>query len=515
MKNLKQLLFLSILILLITPMTAQIEWSQTIGGSSIDSAWKLIESDDGNYVVVGGHRSSDGDFTSNQGGSDCLVFSLDSNGDLIWLTSFGGTLRDDLRDIIQTADGGFLVAGHTYSNDGDFGASNGDSEVMVAKLDAEGTIVWNKLYGGLEKDDSFALSLTNDGGFILACGSYSTDGDASENKGDRDAWIIKATEEGEIEWEKSYGGSAYDLALTISPKEDGGYVFGGTTESSDGDISAHKGNSDIWVWETDAQGNIIWEKTYGGSSNDRIYNMLPLDNGGFILIGSTDSFDGDVENPNYGLDDVFILEIDETGTIVWTNTFGGSGIDFCADVQPNVNGGYWAVGYTDSMDGDLMNPTPGTDWWIFEIGEEGKIGSGKTFGGTERERVFSSVIAADNSLICVGSTNSNDGDFSATSGSTDILVAKITNDISQLKEFIFNSSISLYPNPASDQIQIEIEANVSNAEYSIYNSMGQKLTSGILENQVKVLDVHDLVQGKYVLTVQGGDQIYRKKFVKL
>jgi len=240
--QLQKLIILSITFLISSDLISQIKWQTIIGGSEGDRVWHIEETSDENYLLVGESWSSDGDVENNEGESDCLFMKLDKHGELLWLKTFGGAETEALRDIAETKDGGFLLTGYTLSNDGDVTTNNGNYDVVVIKIDRDGNIIWHKLYGGTDKDDSFSICLTQDDGFVLACGSRSSDNNVSINKGDKDAWIIKADSNGEIEWEKSYGGAEDDLAYQILQANNGGYIIGGTTESSDGDIIDSKGD---------------------------------------------------------------------------------------------------------------------------------------------------------------------------------------------------------------------------------------------------------------------------------
>ena len=172
--------------------------------------------------------------------------------------------------IVSTPDGGFIVAGHTNSNDGDVSGKHGSGlkvDAWIIKLDKDGNKQWQKCLGGSEQDYAASIVASNDGGYVMAGYTLSNDGDVSGNYGDYDVWAVKLSGNGDLLWQKALGGSGEDIASSITLAQDG-YVIAARTASNDGDVSGNHGAQDAWIIKIDATGNLVWQQTYGGSKGD-------------------------------------------------------------------------------------------------------------------------------------------------------------------------------------------------------------------------------------------------------
>jgi hypothetical protein len=236
---------------------------------------------------------------------------------IAWQKCFGGSKDDEAKSIQQTSDGGFIVAGKTWSNDGDVTGNHGDGDVWevffqadfwVVKLSATGEIQWQKCLGGSDYDWVNSIQQTSDGGFIIAGETYSNDGDVTENHGYRDFWIVKLSATGEIQWQKSLGGSWEDEAKSIQQTSDGGFIVAGYTALNDGDVTGNHGGKDFWVVKLSAEGEIQWQKCLGGSKDDEAESIQQTNDGGFIVAGYTASKDGDITG-NHGGKDFWVVKL--------------------------------------------------------------------------------------------------------------------------------------------------------------------------------------------------------------
>ena len=259
--------FINYIFLLLTyttvfSQTPSIEWEKSFGGSDSDIPSKMFLTSDNGYVIAGSSRSNDGDLTQNQGTHDYWVVKISSTGQLEWQKSLGGSQGETAYSIIQTNEGGYIVSGFTrsYTNDGDITVHYGGEDIWVVKLDSQGNIEWEKSYGGSSNEGGNDIIQTIDGGYIIAGSSSSDDGDVSNNKGGVDYWVVKITNTGMIEWEKNYGGSGNDSAERILQLNDGSYIIVGTTTSNDGDVSSNQGGNDFWIVKLQPDGLIEWEK---------------------------------------------------------------------------------------------------------------------------------------------------------------------------------------------------------------------------------------------------------------
>ena len=285
-----------------------IEWQKSYGGSGDDWAKSVQQTNEGGFIVAGYSNSNDGDVTVNHGGDDYWVVKLNIMGTIEWQKSYGGTFvgtpiyqqTDKAFSIKLTNDGGYIVAGSSISNDGDVSGNHGERDYWVVKLSSMGTIEWQKSLGGTNTDEAFSIQQTNDGGYIVAGSSYSNDGDVSGNHGFSDCWVVKLSNIGTIEWQKTYGGTRGDFANSIELTNEGGYILAGYSDSHDGDVSVNNGDSDYWLFKLTNMGAIEWQKSLGGTGGDGAWDIKQISDGGYIVVGGSSSNDGDVLCNNFG-----------------------------------------------------------------------------------------------------------------------------------------------------------------------------------------------------------------------
>jgi len=233
--------------------------------------------------------------SGHHGGSDGWIVKMDTIGNIQWQKALGGILTDWFESIQQTTDGGYIAAGTSTSNDGDVPGNNGATDYWIVKLNSAGDTLWTKTYGGSGEDRSYDMIQTADGGYILAGVTNSNDGDVSGNNGMLDYWIVKLDTMGDIQWQKTLGGTSNDYAYSIRQAIDGEYIVVGILEYSDGD-------KDFWLVKLNSLGDTVWTKTLGGTSWDVPKSIQQTTDGGYIVAGGTDSNDGDVTGNNGGND---------------------------------------------------------------------------------------------------------------------------------------------------------------------------------------------------------------------
>jgi len=286
-----------------------------------------------------------------------------------WQKCLGGTVTDEANSIQQTSDGRFIVAGYTFSNDGDVSGNHGNSDYWVVKLNSSGDILWQRCLGGTDDDYAYSIQQTSDGGFIVAGQTYSNDGDVSGNHGYDDAWVVKLNSSGDIEWQKCLGGTDDDYAYSIQQTSDGGFIVTGYTESNDGDVSGNHSNwgwDDAWVVKLNSSGDIEWQKCLGGTNDDRAYSIQQTSNGGFIVAGYTYSNDGDVSG-NHGYWDTWVVKLNSSGDIEWQKCLGGTSDDYANSIQQTSDSGFIVVGYTFSNDYDVSENHGYDDAWVVKL----------------------------------------------------------------------------------------------------------------------------------------------------
>lgn len=341
-----------------------IMWSKTYGGSEDDRGEAIKTTTDGGFVITGYSRSSNEDVTTNSGFYDQWVVKLDANGTIQWQKSLGYSGSDQAFDIIQTSDGGYFTTGFlditASGGQGNFGraaaanaAQHGVGEYWCHKLDANGTLIWSRYFGGTNNDRSRSALETDDNNFIIAGSSESVDFDITDSQGSYDFWVVKMSNTGDLLWQKSYGGSGIDIGYDIVKTGDGNYIVVGDTRSSDGHVSSLKGSADYWVIKiNDTDGGLIWERTFGGTDFDSARAIIKLQNGDYAIAGSSKSNSIDASG-NYGQNDFWIIKINDSGNLLWQKNFGGSQLDFATGITETTDQKLVVSGNTQSSDNDI------------------------------------------------------------------------------------------------------------------------------------------------------------------
>jgi hypothetical protein len=350
-----------------------IEWNMTYGGAGNDGASSIIQTIDGGFAIAGGTNSF------GFGKSDFWLVKTDTNGNVQWNKTYGGAEEEVAYSVVQTDDGGYALAGHTYS----FGMGNGD--IWLVKTDANGEIQWNKTYGGTNWEESRCMIKTNDGGFAIA--GFTSYGWI----GNRDFLLIKTDANGNEQWNKTYGGSSSEEAYSIVQTVDGGYALLGTT------LSFGAGNGDFWLIKTDSLGNVEWNKTYGEALYlEEGMSIIQTVDGGFALAGYKE---GPIIYP-YELinDDFWLVKTDSEGNVQWSKTYDQSKDDSARSLTQTSYEGYLLAGHTNS--------TGTLDFWIVKVNNGGLVQWNITLGGSGRDQASEVIHTSDGGYAIVGFTES-------------------------------------------------------------------------------------------------------------
>ncbi|MFM9949626.1 MAG: T9SS type A sorting domain-containing protein [Saprospiraceae bacterium] len=343
-----------------------IEWQRTLGGSDTDWARAIHQTTDGGYILGGQTESNDGDVSGNHGNEDFWIVKLSATGAIEWQKALGGTGNDFFGSVRQTTDGGYFVFGTAGSSNGNVSGNHGLTDMWAIKLNAAGAIQWQKALGGSNFDGGSDAIQTADGGFLLAGNTRSIDGDLSFSLGETDLWIVKLTAEGATEWSYIFGGNKEDVPVSIIQTSDGGYVVAAFTYSSNGDVVGALGGGDGWVLKLSATGLLEWQRTLGGSNTDNPYSIRQTSDGGYIVAVTTYSNDGQVTG-HYGNQDCWVVKLDGSGNITWKKILGGSGEDQIAGTEQTADGGYILVAYSNSTNGDVSANLGEEDFWVVKL----------------------------------------------------------------------------------------------------------------------------------------------------
>jgi hypothetical protein len=513
-----------------------IEWQKCLGGvygdtvqindttvyysSGEDLIQKIRKTNDGGYIVVGTTGSNNTDVSGNHGLMDIWVVKLNSSGVIQWQKCYGGSYNEYGSDIQQTSDGGFIVCGWTNSNDGDVVGFHGFpswdnfpyNDYFILKLSNTGSIQWKKCLGGNRDEKAYAVKQTSDGGYIVA-GETNTNnnGDVtgfnSTQWNETDAWVVKLTSSGNIDWKKCYGDDNGDNFNSVEILNDGSFYFSGTTGSYQ--TSGSHGGYDFWVVKTDGFGNVLWQKLYGGSSQDYGNSLKVTPDQGFVFTGETYSYNGDVlgsNNIDNNDSDVWVFRADNLGNILWQNSLGGTMREGGNDVVVTADGGYAVTGYTSSFNGDVGYNYGYKDFWILKLNSAGNKIWEKCYGGVSADVSNSIVETADGGFVLAGSIESSDfnSTISGSYGNGDGWVVKLGyyNGLQENNQ----TSFSVYPNPTTDKITIRKDNGITEEEFVLFDQVGNELLRIIPLNGISEIDLSHLTTGIYFLNVEGQNQ---------
>lgn len=512
-RNILSSLVLALITISIYAQDPNILWQRTIGGSEDEHVTIAIETTDGGFII-GGYSNSNisGEKTENsRGGKDYWVLKFDSSGNIEWQKTIGGDQDDTLNDLKQTQDGGYILAGSSVS--GISGEktepSRGNMDYWVLKLSATGNIEWQKTFGGDAVDIALDIVQIPDGSYILAGNSQSgISGDRTiNNSGNQDIWTLKLDSNGNIEWQKAFSFVDIFYCQGIDYTDDGGYIIG--SSDSQTIYSALKVSS---------TGNFQWQKFYSGlGPTTFMTNIKKTSDSGYILTGFSDTNAGGAKSEDsMGNFDYWILKIDQNGEKEWDNTIGGLYGEGCYNTLESTEGGYFVTGFSSSnTTGDKTEDSNGlADYWIIKLNDLGIVEWQNTMGGENDESFPKSCQLIDGSYIVAGKSDSNiSGDKTENSrGGQDFWIVKHAQTLG-LEENPFATAITLYPNPVENILQINTQDKTID-QVNIYTITGSKVLQLDIDTISPTVDVSSLAAGVYYVQLYSGKNVGLKKFVK-
>jgi len=333
-----------------------ITFERTFGGAGWDGGYSVQETRDGGFIITG-ETDSFGAWSLE---TDVYLIKTDSQGNKLWEKTFGGGLVYCGYSVQETRDGGFIIAGKAIPS--------GEVwyDVYLIRTDSQGNKLWEKTFGDWDDDRGYSVQETSDGGFIIT-------GRTEYFGGGGDVYLIKTDAQGNKLWERTFGGGVVDCGYSVQETRDGGYIIAGATSSFGA------GGSDVYLIKTDSQGNKLWERTFGGGSDDWGYSVQETRDGGYIIAGATSSFGA-------GGSDVYLIKTDSQGNELWERTFGGGGEECGYSVHETRDGGFIIAGWTDSFGAG------GADVYLIKTDSQGLVSnkgrlslSGKSINNARKE----------------------------------------------------------------------------------------------------------------------------------
>jgi len=380
--QLKNLFFSACLVLLFsfsliaTVHASSPVWSQIFGGSEHDAVYDVVETFDEGFALAG-YTSSFG-----VGEADFWLIKTDANGVMQWNKTYGGASSDLAFCLVTADDGGFVLAGQTFSFD--------VNDFLLVKTDSFGNLQWNKTYSGIGIEAAHCLVKTSDGGYALA-GSSGTPSNPAHYpvaEGRTDFYLVKVDSNGNLEWNQTYGGDHNEVAYALVETSDGGFVLGGLTKSFGGD--------NFWLVKTDSAGNMAWNHTYYGPDKNFAYSVVETFDGGYALASAN----------------FWLGKTDANGNLLWNQTYGAEYGNLVYSLVETVDGGFALAGNTN-IEGE------GQNYWLIKTDNHGNVQWNYTYGQSDYETPYALIQTTDSGFVLAGDTIG--------SGSQDIWLIK-TNE---------------------------------------------------------------------------------------
>jgi hypothetical protein len=471
-------------------------WDFRYGGSKDDSPTSFEQTADGGFLVGGTSVSGvSGDKTQPNWdpglvGSDFWVLRLDSLGSKLWDKRYGGVNSEILVEMLPTLDGGFLLAGNSFSGaSGDKSQPNWDInqqtyDYWILKANSNGVKQWDKRFGGTSLELLGGVVQTSDKGYLLAGASFSgISGDKTQtSQGSWDYWIVRIDSLGNKVWDKRYGGTDDDFATSIVINANGGILIGGYSQSlAGGDKSQFcQGQWDYWVVRIDLAGNLLWERTFGGNYTDWLFDMTATSDGGYVLAGQSFSENtGDKSEPNHdptpSSSDRWIVKIDDSGNKIWDRTIGGTETEDLSRIDESIDGGFILSGESYSpISGNKTENNLGIEQtWVVKTDTLGLPIWDKTIFSNGHDEEGTALELSNGCIVTLNYTLADTGGYKSqfTRGDGDYWLAKLCEfpvSTSLTEAMYSNAEAITYPNPTKDILNIKIPSGFSSNTTMIY-----------------------------------------------
>lgn len=491
-----------------------INWQQCFGGMNVDCAYDIAQTEDG-YLVVGDTQSNDGLVACNTNGGRALwLLEINNSGSLIWQRCFENDYASRIVKVIGNAD--YYLVGGTYAE-----PYPDTYNLWVSRIDSMGNIIWERTLGntiGIAYEQYGEA--TNDGGVIAAAQIVSQGGDITNWYGGYDGWIIKLDSTGNTEWDFSLGSSQFEFINCIIQSSDNGYLAGlyGTPNGIGGNVDCDIqsfANPDAILFKLDADGNPEWHRCFGGSGHDGVVRLLETANG-YMVAAYGGSNDGDLIGSGWhGDGDVWLVQTDFSGNIIWQKCYGGSGYDSPKKVFQTSDGGFMVFANTTSFDGDVVGNPSGyytnSSIWVFKIDSVGELQWQQCIGGETMEIVYGVSQQGDYDYTVAGEMRqSPTGDVNCSNfvygshqnywlfGISDTIVST-----SETSEVIME--LQVFPNPATNSatFSYSLPVGIHQGSIEVHNTTGQLVASTKL-NEAKgewILHLSNIPPGLYIYTL--------------
>jgi hypothetical protein len=457
------------------------------GGSSVR------QTSDGGYILAGRTHSS------NDRKSDVYLIRTNSTGDTLWTRTYGGPSDDWGSSLQQTSDGGYIIAGSTS-----YAPYPDEANVYLVKTNSSGDTLWTRSYR--EENNAPSVQQTSDGGYVIA-GAYGYNPQAGRSS----AYLVKTNSMGERLWKKAYRAGrgdaiGYNEGKSVQQTSDGGYIIAGMSSQYSSLLTFN-----IYLVKTNPSGDTLWTKTYGGEYSDEGYSVQETSDGGYIVTGCANRSHGSTKA------DVYLLKTNASGDTLWTRTYGGADEDYGRSVQQVSDGGYIIAGWTRSFgagDNDaylLKTNTSGDLLWTRTYGgnraDQGYSVQQTSDGGYILAGSTASFSADSSNRVYLIKTDAHG------------LVASVQDDHDGLPaEYALHQN---HPNPFNPSTTINYELpRSSDVRLTVYDVLGREVAVLVDERRetgvhAVTFDASALSSGVYVYRLEAGGAVLSKKLLLL
>jgi hypothetical protein len=504
-----------------------IQWQQVLGGVHSEYLYDVKATPDYGFLLAGSSFSEDSGNKTEKGKGDLdyFLWKMDESGKMEWQKTFGSAGSDYLYSVGLTNDGGFILGGASarlshQTNQETNGEDNGDKkepgfgnmDFWILKLDPTGKEEWQVTLGGIGNDQLQSIQQTPDGGYIVGGSSDSSpltdkEGEiignkSAASKGSFDYWIVKLSALGEIEWEKTFGGMFSDELKSISITQEG-YLIGGNSNSpvSGNKTAENSGMNDYWVIQLNEHGEEQWQRTYGGEEDEALAQIIETENG-YLLAGSSNSKTSESKKSDSSNGtDFWVMEIDQQGEPVWDNAYDLGKWDVLVNITQAKDNTYLIGGYASTETLNRKTDNKGiNDYIALKINSKGEMLWSKTIGGKATDQLKGLTQTRDGGYILAGNSDSKKSDDKdrASIGGNDYWVVKLGNEEKTDEE---RQLVEVYPNPTSQFTNIVISESFNKANVQVFDMAGRKLQEKDLPYRSTPIDLQGYPPGVYILKI--------------
>ena len=456
------------------------------GGRYPDEGRYVIQTDDGGYIIAGYTYET----PSSSYGAGIKIIKTNSVGQKVWTRQYGGPANDWANCIIPTSDGGYIIAGGTEL------PGEETVDACLIKIDAEGYLVWRKSYGGYYDDAASSVVQTSDGGYAIAGWTNSF------GAGYDDVYVVKTDADGDTLWTRTFGDMFYDKGYTVKQTSDGNLIIvGGTGYFGYWYV-------DVYLIKINMEGDSLWTRSIGSNLSDAGRSLVETPDGGFMIAGWTMGYSA-------GAHDVYLVKTDSTGEFEYSKIYGGEHSDVARFISSTSDGGFLVTGYTNSFDSENQ------DIYVLKTDSQGDTIWTKVFGGSEDDYGWAGIESDDGGYAVTGWTMSYDADF------VDAVLFKLDNDQTAIDEnntIIIPEKTALYqnyPNPFNPATNITFTiSEKQKVKLKVYDLLGREV-AGIVDEVIPagthnmLFDASQLSSGVYIYRLQADDFEETKRMVLL